>query len=216
MPSEDTFLEVLHDHYKDSFEHLLDHRRLRDRLFLLLLLTMTAMLFQVFSPVDASQTISEAVSKRLGLTKSMDASFIASIVWFALLALAIRYFQSVVLVERQYDYIHKLEEVLNPYYGGEVFTREGKAYLSGYPLFSKWASMLYTIAFPILLATLVTIKIVCEAWQAPRLSVTLGFNFAVSLLVLVSVALYLISLHAPKKPQGGDPQTPPKKSQPTC
>lgn len=195
MTTDPDSLQVLSDHYKDSFDHLLEHRRTRDRIFLFLLFVMAGMLFQLFSPAGATQAISDLAAEKLGLSSPIDSSFIASILWFALLALTVRYYQAVIVLERQYDYIHILEGELSPRYGGRAFTREGRSYLSHYPLFSKWASFLYTIAFPILLAALVLAKIISEVQQAHRISLTLGFDVAVALLVLVSLALSMITLH---------------------
>lgn len=195
MISEDTSFEVLSDHYKDSFEHLLEHRRFRDRLFRFILLVMTTMVFQLYSPAEATQAISDLATQKLELTSPIDSSFVASMVWFALLAFTVRYYQAVIVLERQYDYIHKLESVLSQNYEGKAFTREGAAYLADYPLFSKWASKLYTVAFPLLLVILVIAKIVSELCEAPRVSVTLGFDVVVSILVLISIVLSMTSLH---------------------
>ncbi len=51
-PSEDKKLEVLNDHYKDSFSHLQELLRTRDKLFFLILITITLMLYQIFSPLE--------------------------------------------------------------------------------------------------------------------------------------------------------------------
>jgi hypothetical protein len=196
MTADKDSLQVLADHYKDSFDRILEHRETRDRVFIFLLLVMAGMLFQLFSPAGATQAISDLAAERLGLTSPIDSSFIASMLWFALLALTVRYYQAVIVLERQYEYIHVLEDELSPSFGGKAFTREGHSYLSHYPLFSKWASILYTIAFPLLLAALVLAKIISEAQEALRMSVTLGFDFAVAVLVLVSLVLGMITLHS--------------------
>ena len=59
--SEDTKLELLNDHYKDTFAHLQEFRKLREQLFLLILVAITLMLFQVFSPKEAGDAIGHAV-----------------------------------------------------------------------------------------------------------------------------------------------------------
>ena len=41
--------EILHDHYKDTFGHIRDYLKLRDRLFFFLLIVITLMLFQISS-----------------------------------------------------------------------------------------------------------------------------------------------------------------------
>ncbi len=71
--------------------------------------------------------------------------------------------QTVVFIERQYKYIHQTEEHLNNLLGEEIVAREGKYYLSKYPLFSDWAWTSYTIIFPSLLIMISLYKIL-EEW----------------------------------------------------
>lgn len=42
--------ELLHDHYKDTFQHVLEHWKARNRLFAMILVTLALMLFQFTSP----------------------------------------------------------------------------------------------------------------------------------------------------------------------
>jgi hypothetical protein len=192
--TEDAKLQILHDHYKDTFSLLREYTRSRGRVLLFILVVVTLMLFQVASPKDAEIAMSEFVVKRLDLKSPIDISFVGSVIWFSLLCLAIRYFQTVVLIERQYRYIHRLEDQLSPTYDGKAFTREGKSYLSNYPLFSSWADKLYKIVFPALLLFVVAIKMFGE-WHYGYLSVTLIFNSLMALLILVSTILYLLLIH---------------------
>lgn len=194
-PMEDTKLQILHDHYKDTFAHLQNHLKTRDRLFFFILVVVTLLLFQVFSPQEAGDAISQFVSQRLELKEPIDISIIGSVIWFSLLAIALRYFQTVVHIERQYAYIHGLEEQLSPNFDNKAFTREGKSYLSDYPLFSSWAHTLYTIVFPILLLVIVGVKIFSEWASSEHLSSTLVFNSAIALFILVSTGLYLLLVH---------------------
>lgn len=186
MPSEDTKFQILYDHYKDTFAHIQDFLKLRDRFFFLILFLVTLMLFQMYSPTESGETISAFVAKQLELKNPLDISFLGSILWFGLLGLIIRYFQTVVHLERQYEYIHKLEEQISPNYDNKAFTREGKFYLSDYPLFSKWTSILYTIIFPILLIIVVFAKIIGELSHSEHVSILLFFNIAVFLCILIS------------------------------
>ena len=50
MLSEDKRAELLVDHYKDSFQLTVEHWKTRNRLFILTLITLTLMLFQLTSP----------------------------------------------------------------------------------------------------------------------------------------------------------------------
>jgi len=195
MLSEDTKLQVLHDHYKDSFTNIKDHLKLRDRLFLLILTLVVLMLFQIFSPKESGEVISHFIATKLGLKNPINISFIGSIIWFSMLALVTRYYQTVANLERQYEYIHKLEEQIAPNYYNKVFTREGMFYLVNYPLFLKWTWILYTIIFPVLLLIVVFVKIIGELSHAESVSLLLWINIAIFLCILLSTLFYLRLVH---------------------
>lgn len=196
--SDDKKIELLTDHYKDTFVHLTEYRKLRDRLFSLILLTITLLLFQIYSPTEAGAAIGQFIAKKLELQNAINISFIGSIIWFALLGFVIRYFQTVIHIERQYDYIHNLEEQISNHYKGKAFTREGKSYLTNYPLFSNWTHILYTIAFPLLLMVVVIIKTANEIYFSTNISFLLAFNFITALCVLISTVLYWRAIYSRK------------------
>jgi len=195
---EDAKLQILHDHYKDTFFYIQEYIKLRDRLFLFILVVVTFMLFQLYSPVSAGEAVSHFITKKLELKSPIDITFIGSIIWFGLLSLVVRYFQTVVHIERQYKYIHQLEEQLSSEYVNKVFTREGKTYLNNYPVFSNWAWILYTIVFPALLGALVIFKINREIWQAGSISLLISVNSAIALFIVLSILFYLLLVHFKK------------------
>ncbi len=198
MSSDDVKLEILAEHYKDTFFHIQEYLKLRDRLFLLILIVATLMLFQIYSPAESGETFSQFITKKLELKSSIDITFIGSIIWFALLSLVVRYFQTVVHIDRQYAYIHQLEELISTEYGSTAFTREGKSYLKDYPLFSSWAWILYTIVFPVLLLLVVGCKINSDIHQATCVSFLVAVNAAIAVLIVLSTAFYLLQVHFSK------------------
>lgn len=195
MLTEDKKLEILHDHYKDTFVHIKDYLKLRDTLLSLIFLVITLMLFQIYSPQESGEAVSQFITKQLDLKQSIDISFIGSILWFSLLTLVVRYFQTVVHIERQYKYIHKIEEHLSSNYNSPAFTREGKSYLSNYPLFSTWTWILYTVIFPVLLLIVVFAKMYGEWCHAGDITALRYINTAIFLSLFISTILYLRLVH---------------------
>ncbi len=195
--SEDKKVELLNDHYKDSFLNIKDSLKLRDRLFFGVLAVITIMLYQIYLPQEAGNAIGQFIAKGLNLEKPINTSFIGSVIWFILLGLVVRYFQTVVYIERQYDYIHNLEDQLSSLYNNMAFTREGKSYLSNYPYFSDWVWILYANFFPILLIIVIIAKILNEIRFA-GLSALSIFDILVSVSIVVSTILYLCMIHFKK------------------
>jgi hypothetical protein len=197
--SEDKKLEILNDHYKESCAHLKEFLRTRDFLFLGVLIAVTVMLYGIFQPQKAGDAVSQFITGSLNLENQIEGSFIDSVIWFALFVLTLRYFQNIISIERQYDYIHMLEERLCEYYDKEAFTREGKFYKKNYPLFTKWAWLVYTVFFPFLLLIVVSVRILEERCQSGHVVGLSAFNIIMWLAILISVFFYILAFHFSEK-----------------
>jgi len=198
MLSDDIKFQILTEHYKGSFEILQNKIKGRERLFFYVLCLLITMLFQLYTPREASEIISQLVSNRLNVSTYINFSFIESVIWFSLLAMTLKYFQAVVYIERQYDYVHKLEDQISKEYQGQAFTREGLSYLKNYPFLLQWASLLYTIFFPTILTLIVILKIVYEFSTMGFGSVLFWFDGITFSLIVVSVVLYMKAIHRKK------------------
>ena len=199
MDLDDTKLEILSEHYTHTFDFLQSHLKRRDRLFMGVLLVLIVMLFQIYTPKESSGLISQFISNKLELKTPINFLYIQSIIWFVLLAMIIKYFQAVVFIERQYSYIHSLENILSKQYGDGAFTREGASYLNDYPVFLNWASFLYTILFPVILVIVILSKIISEYNEYGFGEALIWFNGAIFVLIAISIALYLYVIHFKKK-----------------
>jgi len=200
--SEDAKFNILYDHYKDTFAQIKDHIKVRDRVFIYVLILTTIILFQVFAPSESSPLISEFITSKLELSKPLEITFIDTILLFILLVCVVRYFQQVVIIERLYKYIHILEKKINCYFDKNVITREGKSYLSNYPFFSHLLSWFYTIIFPILLLIVITAKIIKDLSYVRPSSILLGVNVVLYIFLVASIAANIIFIHFRKKTKG--------------
>jgi len=198
MPSEDSKFQTLYDHYKDSFSYLRQYLNTRDRLLALILIVVIVMMFQVFSPVEAQIVISQLISQKLGLTQSIDFSFIGSVIWFLMLSLCVKYFQTVVYINNNYNYIHSLEKEIGLNYKEGIFEREGKFYSNDKSLFKKWVKILFTIILPMLLIFVLSVKIFAELNSVEKISWILRINTMFYVFIVISIFLYLLKLHFKK------------------
>ncbi|MEI8174935.1 MAG: hypothetical protein WCG28_03225 [bacterium] len=198
--SSDIKFQALHEHYKDTFLNIKESIKLRDKLVILVLLVLALVVLYTFWPADAITAFSQITAQKIGIAISVDGSFLGSIIWFALLAAIVRYTQVVIYIERQYAYIHHIEEELQKNYDCKIiFTREGKSYLNKYPLFSDWICLLYTTIFPLVLISVVLSKITSE-WidSAYNFSFPLLLNSALAISILVSIILYMLFMRKQK------------------
>ena len=198
--SDDIKFTALCSHYSDTFANIKESIKLRDKLTALILLVLAFLALYTFWPTDAITAFSGMSEQKIGLAISVDVGFLGSIVWFALLIAVVRYTQVVVYIERQYKYIHKIEEELHKHFDNSIaFTREGKSYLKDYPKFSDWIWTLYTIIFPFVLGVIVLVKIITE-WAVffHAITVPLLLNTTVAVLILISIILYMFFIHRQK------------------
>ena len=136
---------------------------------------------------------------KLNVNEPIDISFLGNVIWFATLALVVRYFQAVVHIERQYDYLHSLENRLNKHYGQKAFTREGEAYLSAYPIFSKWTSLLYSVVFPAFLCGVVVTKLAVDWRRSGGFTWSFIVGIIISLSILISTGLSMYWIHIKRR-----------------
>jgi hypothetical protein len=195
VPSDDEVFKALVDHYKDSFAYQRAYLTQRDWFFAASIVALMVMLFQLAAPQSSERVIGAAIGKQLGLQEPVDIRFVTSAVWFLVLATILRYCQTVVLTNSQYNYLHALERKISQYYEGSAFTREGVAYLSDYPRFSNWADLLYRGMFPLIVVIVTTAKVwsdLAPGWGAGgAVDPYLVFNVVVYVFLLVSVLLYV-------------------------
>jgi hypothetical protein len=194
-------IPTIHDHYKETCSIITEAIKRRDRLMLFVILTLGFFAFQTILPAISNTVVNDFLNFKFGLTLQLNLLVVGNIVWFLLLIFTLRYFQVAVFVERQYAYIHQLEEKLNKAIGQELITREGKSYYHEYPIFSDWMWLLYTVIFPTLLLIVGIAKITMElkniytsGWSVGLLLNTVSFA-----LLGVSIILYLVVIH--KKPK---------------
>src|SRR6266498_835536 len=193
-PTDDKKLELLYGHYNDTYAGIQAYVKSRDRFFITVLVLLAVMSFQIALPTESGSAISEFVRIKLGIHGTLSVSFLGTVIWAGLLFVVIRYFQTVVYLERQYRYIHKIEAELSPFYSGVPFTREGTFYESQYPWFSAVVHRLYSWVFPVGLMLAVTFKIISE-FRLPHSSpYALWTDVVIYSLLVVATALYLVNI----------------------
>jgi hypothetical protein len=144
-------LTLFHEHYKDTFTHILDREQRRDRLFVALILMFALLVLQVQYPATVGGALGTVrlAGIEVGL-RNLPLGALLDLTWLLTLLVGLKYCQTALAVERQYPYLHRLEEQIASLLGDpELFCREGKAYLRAYPTVLNWAWFCYVILFPL-------------------------------------------------------------------
>jgi hypothetical protein len=183
-------------HYKDSFDVHRSTIKQRDTLFYSLLTILAIFTLQMSSADMVASMLNEYVDKLIGVKLGNNLDFMITLMWLLLFGFSTKYFQIVLEIERQYNYLHVLEKQLNSYYlTSKAFTREGDAYLNKYPIFSNWIWLLFTLFFPSLILFSAITKINSEIVTMNSIQLNQIIDFSCYLMIGTSSILYMYRLH---------------------
>src|SRR5215211_1581584 len=194
MPDSSSRLEVLHDHYKESFSYIRERERERDRLFLILIALFALLALEIQYPINFRGAV--GTLSFLGIELNVDAlplpAFLTA-TWVTVLVITLRYCQASINIERQYKYLHTLEDKISgELKDDELYRREGRAYKSEYSPFRWWIRRFYVIVLPVV-AIIATGVLIYNEWAKLNYPL-LGniFDLVSASGVAVSFALYRI------------------------
>jgi hypothetical protein len=195
-------LTTVYDHYKDTCSIIGAASKRRDRLMALTFAVLIFFSLEFIFPAPVGVALNALIEKQYGLKEAIDVGFIGNVVWLTLLITSVRYFQTAAYVERQYPYLHQLEDRVNEALGHEWISREGKSYLKNYPPFHKWLSFLYQTALPVLLFVIPSIRIAIECRDVGKTMawppLTFYPDLAIYVLFVISTLLYVQMIHVRK------------------
>lgn len=181
---------TLYDHYKDTVSYLKKDLTKRDKLTLYLFGSLILYFLVEIKPSD-SVTISKAfVKSKIGTSLDINYNVLSTAVLLFLLWSVIRYFQLCLNIEKQYSYIHSLENKINLSFGEDLITREGYSYLNEYPLLSAFIHRIYNFFLPIGISFSMVVKIVIVPFQ--DFSFLYLVNIFTQFLIILCSFLYLL------------------------
>lgn len=197
-------VEVLSKHYSETFDQLKEVVARRDRLFLYILFVIFILLVYMSSPTVMSDWVNSFFSSQVtgstGTTMQplIDVSVIGVVLLLGLLSFSHTYFQTVLHVERQYDYVYQLEGQLSSYFNDKAFIREGKHYRNYKRKFSSWTKIIFWYLFPFLYL----LFIIFWLWFLFTTSqTTVGYkiiDLLITVSILVSMWFYLLAINKRK------------------
>ena len=187
-------LEILHDHYKETFARIREVETARDRLFLWVIALFALLSLEIGYPAAVGGSL-EKVSV-LGTEfnlRSLPLPALLNVTWVLTLAIALRYCQTTVWVNRQYPYLHDLEAVISPELGGgNIYHREGKVYLSEYPVVLDVAWIAYVFLFPLIVMCATAALAFWEWRQLPYPILHRLFDSAIALALIAFFFSYRV------------------------
>lgn len=185
---------LLHDHYRDTFGHIREREQRRDRLFVILLFMFVLLVFQTIYPATVGDSVGNFSLAGLEIRpQDLPLPALLDVTWVLTLLTGLKYCQTTLAVDRQYPYLHRLEEEIGKQLRDPaLFSREGKSYLVDYPIVLNWAWFCYVIIFPltILAGTILLLVVIWADLDYSRWHKL--FATAMALGLLLSFAFYQV------------------------
>lgn len=162
-------LEILHDHYKETFARVVQVERARDRQFFWVILLFALLIVGIGYPAAFQQSMGGM--SVLGLEVRLSSLPLAALLnatWVLTLAVTLSYCRTCIWVTRQYRYVHELEaRISGMLKAGDVYLRESKYYEDSYPTLLNMAWVSYVFIFP---AIMLFAVIGLIYWEVTRLA----------------------------------------------
>lgn len=189
---EEKKLELLADHYKDTHTILRAREEQRDKLLLYAISAVGLLAFAVLSPAILQGLFKEVeISGAKMDVSAVPVAVVASVAWTLLLVFLLRCYQAAVTIDRDYNFLHEVEDQIASQFGkGPAFRREGWYYKTRKPPLTHWAWILYTVLLPLLLLFVAVHLLGVE--YGVKTSWNWRFDTSVGLAVLVTLLTYVI------------------------
>lgn len=204
----DKQFDILHDHYKDTFARIRDAERSRDRLFIWVIALYALLSLEIGYPAALSGSLgSVSIAGATIDLQNLPLPALLNATWVLTLAIALRYCQGTIFVERQYPYLHMLERTISgllraaplddagkpsatPQLDPDIYQREGHVYLNEYPLLLNVTWFAYVILFPLIVIGATSALVAVEWAKLPYPLVHRSFDTIIAIAIVICFYLY--------------------------
>lgn len=204
----DKQFDILHDHYKDTFARIRDAEQSRDRLFIWVIALYALLSLEIGYPAALSGSLgSVGIAGATINLQALPLPALLNATWVLTLAIALRYCQTTILIERQYPYLHMLERIISGLLrtaptdnsdklsatsslDPDIYQREGHVYLNEYPLLLNVTWFAYVILFPLIVIAATTGLMAIEWAKLPYPLVHRIFDTIIATAIVISFFLY--------------------------
>lgn len=188
---------TIYDHYKETVAYLKKDLEKRDKITLYILVLFSIYFIVEFKPSDSVMVANTFIKNKAGFLLNLNYDILSTLVLVLILGTIIKYFQMCLNIEKQYDYIHNLEDKLNALSDEKLITREGYSYLKEYPLLSALIHRIYTFFLPLLIIVAMIIKTYMIIKTG--LSILTVINITIGFLIILCTILYWLFIYRANK-----------------
>jgi hypothetical protein len=180
-------LELLYDHYKDTFQIIQKLEEKRNKLFIITGIIISLFFIITISPEQTIPVIQNTIKQYTKINIQIHFAVIQSVLWLFLLYSLTYYYKLTIDVDRHYPYLHQLEENIESLIQ-TTFSREGKSYLENYPLLNNICYYCFIYFFPIIYLSCIIVKAISEF---KVLGYYTNFDTVIAILCSILIIMFL-------------------------
>lgn len=187
--------EIIYDHYKETDELRRNAQSKRDKSFLCVCILEAFSFFLLIKPKEALAIFLDGINNQWEISISLGLGILQTLLWILTIYATIQYIQSVLYVERSYQYQNKLEKELSQEIR-KVISREGDHYIENYPMISNFIDLFYKMFCPILCLVINSVHIYKEWIQIPKVNLRLVCDTVLYAALFVILWFYFFEIHS--------------------
>ena len=189
-------IDLLYDHYKESFSLSKEAQNQRNKHFVVLCILEAFSFMFITNPQKATELINKGVESQLEIVLPLGLTVIQTLLWILIAYVMIRYVQDVMYIERQYSYLDGLEKEIDDILGKKrIFGREGQAYYKDYPIVLNLIDLFYKMLMPILFAGINLVRIIMEWRVAQYVNTALICDTAMFTAIFIITWFFFFEIH---------------------
>lgn len=188
-------LELLYDHYKETFKLSKDAQKRRNKNFVILCILEALSFLLLIRPEVAFGLMLAGINKDIETSLQLSNTIMQTLIWVLVAYVMIRYIQDMLYVERQYLYLEKIEKEIADLSTTGIFSREGENYQRNYPMVLNFIDLFYKMFMPIVFAAINIVRIY-EEWVFKQGSnVALGCDTILCIAIIIIDWFYFFEIH---------------------
>ena len=189
-------LEILYDHYKETFSLSKEAQSRRNKSFVVLCILEAFSFLLLIRPEKAFELILEGINKELDMTLQLSNTIIQTLLWLLIVYIMIRYIQDMLYIERQYIYLDSLEKEISNLGSVNIFAREGANYQKDYPMVLNFIDLFYKMLMPIFFALINVVRIYKEWVLSDKITIAIICDTVLFLSIFIIDWFYFFEIHA--------------------
>ena len=188
-------LEVLYDHYKESFQLSKDAKNRRNMHFVVICILEAVSFLLLIEPQKVFELLQTGLNSELETTISIGNNIIQTLLWVLVVYVMVQYIQDVLYLERQYKYLDELEQKISAEIMDTLFDREGAGYGENYPMVLNMIDIFYKMLSPVLFVVINTIHIQKEWASGFGITLALVCDTVLYVSVFIITWFYFFEIH---------------------